>query len=183
MKAHKEKTVDQDNPVIDGTEVFLKMMSSESFDNKHKLSNHKTVTAKSYKGVFAVVTDIDGNYLYFDENGNLTTEDKGTVVYQFIRKPYLLEDKLNKKQHALFMIYHSLGKMYKNTLVAASKIAKRVNLPSKEVLKNQTENMNGVYNMRKDIIDNNTSYITQINGGSFGILSAKNKRKINYKKL
>jgi predicted kinase len=180
IKASNEKTIDQNNPVIDDTEVFLKMMSSESFENKHKLSNHKTATAKSYRGVFAVVTDIDGNYLYFDENGNLTTEDKGTVVYQFIRKPYLLEDKLNKNQPALFLIYHNLGKMYKNTLVAASKIAKSsFGMSSKEVLENQTENMNGVYNMRKDIIDNNTSYITQINGGSFGILTSASRKSIN----
>ena len=179
IKSVKEQTVDQNNPMIGDTEVFLKVMPTENLEDKHKLSEHKTESAKSYRGVVAVITDAEGNYLYFDKNGNITDEGDGTVVYQFIRRPYLLEDKLNKNQHALFTIYHKLGKMYKNTLVAASKIAERSTRSSGKVLAAQKEAMNGVYNMRKDIIDNGTSYVTQINGGSFGILSSWKKSQIN----
>ena len=179
IKSVKEQTANQNNPMIGDTEVFLKIMPTENLEDKHKLAVHRSEKAKSYRGAVAVITDVTGNYLYFDEKGNITDEDNGTVVYQFIRKPYLLEDKLNKNQPALFTIYHKLGKMYKNTLVAASKIAKRLGIPSKEVLANQKEAMNGVYNMRKDVIDNGNTYVTQINGGSFGILNKERAKKIN----
>jgi hypothetical protein len=170
VKSVKEKPAEQDNPMIDDTEVFLKMMLSESLEDKYKLSKDKSETAKSYRGVLAVITDADGNYIYFDKNGNITDEENGIVVYQFIRKPYLLEDTFNKNKPAFYTIYHKAGKMYKNTLVAAS---------SEDVLKEQTKAMNGVYNMRKDVIDNNASYVTQITGGSFGIVSKAKANQIN----
>ncbi len=179
VKNVKEKPAEQNNPMIDNTEVFLKIMSAENFEDKHKLSKDKSETSKSYKGVFAVISDADGNYLYFDNNGNITNEDNGIVVYQYIRKPYLLEDKLNKNTPAFFTIYHKAGKMYKNTLVAADKIAARLKKSIGSVLKEQTKAMNGVYNMRKDVIDNNASYVTEITGGSFGIVSDKTAKKIN----
>jgi len=179
VKSVKEKPAEQDNPMIDDTEVFLKMMPSESLEDKYKLSKDKSETAKSYRGVLAVITDADGNYIYFDKNGNITDEENGIVVYQFIRKPYLLEDTFNKNKPAFYTIYHKAGKMYKNTLVAASKIAERLGLASGTVLKEQTKAMNGVYNMRKDVIDNNASYITQITGGSFGIVSKAKADQIN----
>jgi len=179
VKSVKEKPAEQDNPMIDDTEVFLKMMLSESLEDKYKLSKDKSETAKSYRGVLAVITDADGNYIYFDKNGNITDEENGIVVYQFIRKPYLLEDTFNKNKPAFYTIYHKAGKMYKNTLVAASKIAERLGLASGTVLKEQTKAMNGVYNMRKDVIDNNASYVTQITGGSFGIVSRAKAKQIN----
>ena len=181
VKSVRELTAEENNPSIDGTEIFLTVMSAKSFSDTHKLAIHKGAENKSSNGVYAVITDADGNYLYFDEKGNLTDDDKGTVVYQFTRRPYLLEDKLNKnKPFVLFTIYHKLGKMYKNTLVAAAKVAKRMGLSSaSEIFKQQTENMNGLYNMRKDIIDNDTSYTIQINGGSFGVLNDSNKKKLN----
>ena len=180
VKSVRELTAEENNPSIDGTEIFLTVLSAKSFSDTHKLAIHKGAENKSSNGVYAVITDADGKYLYFDEKGNLTDDDKGTVVYQFTRRPYLLEDKLNKnKPFALFTIYHKLGKMYKNTLVAAAKVAERMGLSSGTIFKQQTENMNGLYNMRKDIMDNDTSYTIQINGGSFGVLNDSNKKKLN----
>jgi len=183
IKSFNEKTADQNNPIIDGTEVFLKMMPADQLEDKHKLADDKTEQAKSFKGVVSVVTDAEGNYLYFDEAGNITDESRGTVVYQYIRRPYLLEDDLNQKKPAFFTITKSrssLGvRIFKNTLVAAAKVAERLGLPSNIVLQQQKETMNGVYNMRKDIIDNGNSYVTQITGGSFGIVSSTRSKRIN----
>jgi hypothetical protein len=185
VKSLRERSDLQNNPTIDGVEVFLKLMRADQIPSKFKLRDQVEFekrnknTATSSLGVYAVLSDIEGNILYFDSNGNITDEESGTLVYQFIRKPYLLKDVLQKNKKALFLIYNKNNKRYKNTLVSADKIAKRSPLSSRTILERQTKLMNGVYKMRYAIEKNNETFIVPITDGSFGILNPFQEKVLN----
>jgi alkylated DNA repair dioxygenase AlkB len=50
-----------------------------------KQGNAKVNVIPVKERVLLVVTDDNGNILYFDKNGNITDEANGTIVYQFLR--------------------------------------------------------------------------------------------------
>jgi hypothetical protein len=41
---------------------------------------------KEGDSIAAFLTDAFGNLLFFDNSGNITTQDKGVPVYQYLRK-------------------------------------------------------------------------------------------------
>ena len=64
----------------------------ETTTNK-KTPEQKKAERESGDNIFLVYTDKDGNYLYFDKGGNISTkEDGGTLAYSSIRRVYTNRD-------------------------------------------------------------------------------------------
>jgi hypothetical protein len=64
----------------------------ETTTNK-KTPEQKKADRENGDNIFLVYTDKDGNYLYFDKEGNISTkEDGGTVAYSSIRRVYTNRD-------------------------------------------------------------------------------------------
>jgi|688.fasta_scaffold00187_29 predicted kinase len=168
------------------TPIILSATKSSAFPNEYKLAEHLSSEDSESVGIYAVITDTDGNYLFFDKEGNITDAENGTVVYTFLRK-------VEKIDGVLTLLYsRTLGKgenrklyRYKNTLVDALKIANReadilaaqggeidndwVDIRAQEIFEEQTALMNGLYKLRKEVESSENPVKLNITGGSLGI--------------
>ena len=101
-----QNTTDTLNGVVyDGVKLHFKSITLSAYDKpenqKYLDADTKALIAKSASIIdqgtapkdvvqitelpILLLSDIDGNVLYFDNNGNITTEDSGKPVYQFMR--------------------------------------------------------------------------------------------------
>lgn len=172
-----------DTEVLYGdTPIILSATKSSNFPNEHKLREHLSSEDSESVGIYAVITDTDGNYIYFDKEGNITDAENGTVVYTFLRK-------VEKVDGVLTLLYsRTLGKgenkklyRYSNTLVDALKIANReanmikdvdqdwIDTRAQEIFDEQTDLMNGLYKLRQDVESSDEPIKLNITGGSLGI--------------
>ncbi len=100
QETSSRSTEDLDSDVVfQGKTLKLKtiLLSKLSSDDRTNYSNTFVQRANSIKNpdpnvkkpneiVALVITDEKGNYIYFDNNGNITTKDKGgRIVYQMMR--------------------------------------------------------------------------------------------------
>ena len=169
--------------IYQGVPLIISATRASSFPNKHKLNEHIIAKDEESVGVFAVITDKDGNYIYFDTDGNITDDENGTVVYTFLRKVEIIDGKLT-------LLYNrTLGDgkqyIYKNTLVNAEKLANDeadlfaaqggeitqewVDIRTEEILQEQTALMNGLYNLRNQVEASDEPIQLNITGGSLGV--------------
>lgn len=137
-----------------------------------------------YNGILNVITDTEGNFVYFTEDGNITTDpEEGRLVYQYMRDVVNRDGKL--------MLTNRSGFAY--TLVSPEEIVERKNKEYKQLnnmplgmLKSekdsmlrkerakQKKKMNDLYRLQNYIKENpEETVVLRINGGSFG--NFKNK--------
>lgn len=90
-----------------------------------------------------VLSDESGNYHYFDEEGNITSEEKGGgIVYQFARNV--------KKTGNKYEMTNAYG--YANTLQTPSDIASQYGITVEEATKMQQEELAQLYELRNQAI-------------------------------
>lgn len=181
-------SINQTEVLYGDTPIILSATKSSAFPNEYKLAEHLSSEDSESVGIYAVITDTDGNYLFFDKEGNITDAENGTVVYTFLRK-------VEKVDGVLTLLYsRTLGKgenrklyRYKNTLVDALKIANReadilaaqggeinsewVDTRAQEIFEEQTALMNGLYKLRKEVESSENPVKLNVTGGSLGIAS------------
>lgn len=179
-------SIDQTEVLYGDTPIIISATKSSAFPNQYKLAEHLSSEDSESVGIYAVITDTDGNYIFFDKDGNITDAENGTVVYTFLRK-------VEKVDGILTLLYsRTLGKgenrklyKYKNTLVDALKIANReanilaeqggeitndwVDTRAQEIFDEQKALMNGLYKLRKEVEASENPVKLNITGGSLGI--------------
>lgn len=76
--------------------VYLTAMSITRIESEGKLYADEDMLAdRAREGVVAAITDKDGRFLYFDDNGNISNRQSGKIAYYPIRNPY---GPVNKKK-------------------------------------------------------------------------------------
>ena len=178
----RQRLSNSDDIVFDGKKLKLRLVESKSIKEKLTSSDKEFLDNNPfYKGVVAIVSDEEGNILYFNEEGRLTTEDNGIMVYQNIRN-------VIKTVDGKISLASRTGR--NQTLASPKDIVATIERQQKDAglvfdvqyyfdlisqKKKQQENeINNLYNLRQKVINNPDSVIVlPIVGGSFGITNTK----------
>jgi len=183
IAAIRTKAVSSTDLMYGDTPIVLSLVKASLFPKKHKLNEHLSAADNESVGIFAVITDKEGNYLYFDKEGNLVNEDEGTVVYTHLR----MVEKVNGK--LILQYYRKLNDNklynYENTLVNAAEIANReakllkaqgfeidedyVDVRTQEIYDEQKSLMNGLYKLRNEVLATDDIIKVDITDGSMGV--------------
>jgi hypothetical protein len=122
--------------------------------------------------ILMVVTDQYGNNLYFDEEGDFTTKEKGTLVYQFLRDV--------RKTMDGYAVTNMYG--YDNSIKSPTEIAKALNIDIEEAKKIQQEEFEELYKYKESILKGQAEPVS-ITGISPGVPEIVLDKSINLKNL
>ena len=169
----------EDEPVS----LALTMMQVKNADPEMFTQADKEFQAKNktVAGIVAVVTDSEGNDVYFNEDGSINKEGKGRRVYQWVRRPLVENGKL--------FFRGAYGK--KTSLVPAEEVAetwakqkraqkiypKKEEIAKKvvEIRNQQTKLFNDLLRLTEYIESNDESVRLKITNGSFGLVNDATK--------
>ena len=134
-------------------------------------------------GILSIISDTEGNPIFFDEGGNITTEDQGRIVYTYLRRVNLVKDKLllsnrSNRHYNLVepeVIVSRLVEQMESQPKAKKVSKKWFDAKVKEIRDKQEKEMNDLYTLRNHIMETGQSVILPIIGGSFGIPTNKAK--------
>ena len=168
----------EDEPVS----LALTLMPVSKADPAMFTSKDK-IDQKTYgvRGIVAIVTDTEGNEIYFNDDGSINRDGNGRRVYQFVRKPYVENGKL------FFLSQYNK----KTSLVPAEEVAdtwvkqkkaqkikvKKEEIAAKvvEIRNKQTKLFNDLLRLREYIESNDESLTVKITDGSFGMFQDTKK--------
>ncbi|MEX0598277.1 MAG: hypothetical protein WD512_17450, partial [Candidatus Paceibacterota bacterium] len=165
-----------------GVDIYLRPILSETIYEKYFTSEDKAAheRLKTKDGIAAFLTDSFGNLLFFDQNGDITTQDKGEPVYQYLRRVTKIKGKLAISNNTdLFVSLISPKeiidqKVIEGELKGIKYTEARKNEMLKETTEQQIKEVNQLYNIRLNVINNpDKVYTLPIIGGSFGIANTK----------
>jgi hypothetical protein len=165
-----------------GIDVYFRPILSELVYEDYFTSEDKAAHLKQKEkdGIAAFLTDTFGNMLFFDTQGNITTQDKGIPVYQYLRRVTKVNGKLAVSNNTNWFV--SLVKpediLEQRIMEGEVNGIKYTEARKKELLKEITEQqvkeVNQLYNLRRTVVQNpDKVYTLPIIGGSFGIVNAK----------
>jgi hypothetical protein len=159
-----------------GVDVYLRPILSEKVYEQYFTSEDKKYhqTKGGKDSVAAFLTDSFGNILFFDNAGNITTQDRGVPVYQYIRRVAKENNKL-KYSGDLVSPQDIVNQMIVEGEVNGIKYTET---RKKELIKDteaqQLKEVNQLYNLRKTILENpDKVYTLPIIGGSFGMINVQ----------
>lgn len=163
-------------PYMDKTTV-AEVTRSKTLVNK-KL-NQPGVT-QAFNRVILVVSDQDGNPIYFDENGDITTQEKGKLVYQFMK-----DVRIKNNRYTATDIYDT-----ENIIKSAEEIAEKIYQPSdgdyaefvKKIDKQQQESLKRLYDLKEEIVNTKPMQIP-LTGISTGVPSYLTSSYISLKDI
>ena len=111
-----------------------------------------------------VITDNDGNQLFFDEKGNITTKELGgTLVYQFLREV--------RKEGSDYRVTDIYGK--RDQIMDPSIIAEKAGITLEEAKARQQKEFEELYNFREKLISGEIDPLVDIVGVSTGVSDNK----------
>ena len=125
--------------------------------------------------IYGVLTDTEGNLLYFTESGEITNDpSKGRVIYQYLRKPVLEKGELifrNRSGYSsnLVSAQDVLENEIKNGVIYPSEEARNVRL--QQIKDQQRLQMNALFTLRNLITETQEPVMLNITGGSFGLFT------------
>jgi len=122
--------------------------------------------------VALVMSDTDGNELYFDKDGGLTTKENGKIIYQLIR-----DVKVSNGKYTVSNIY---GKG--SQIMSPAVIAEKEGITEEEADKVQQKEFEEVYNFTKSIAPGKFKVIT-LTGISPGVSENLDLKAISFKEL
>ena len=168
----------EDEPVsLALTVVPVSKADPSMFTSKDK-TDQKT---HGVNGIVAIVTDTDGNEIYFNEDGSINKENKGRRVYQYIRKPYVENGKLffknryNRKS-SLVPAEEVAETWAKNQKAMGLRVsAEAIAAKTVEIRQKQTKLFNDLLRFREVIEATNIPVTIKITGGSFGLVNDAKK--------
>lgn len=181
-----------DNLDYQGVKLQVKAVKLNSIDQselddytRNLIVRSRTIqkTGKQQAGVtpadklaIIVVSDQDGNFVYFDNDGNVTTkENGGKLVYQFLRNVSKKGDKFN--------VTNVYG--YKSVL-SPMEILKSLKLPIEmldEITQEQQEEFKELYDLQSKVIDDNKEILMPISGISNGVLYSYLGKEVSLSEL
>ena len=107
-----------------------------------------------------VISDSKGEMLYFTEDGNITTQDKGgRLVYQFLRDA--------RKENGKINITDIYG--YRNSILDAQTIASKAGVPVEVIEEQQSKEFKELYDYRQKLINNEDVALLDIVSVSNGV--------------
>ncbi len=177
----RERPLNTDDVIYDGKKLKLRIVESQSIKDK-LISDDRDFLDNNpfYKGVVAVVSDEEGNMLYFDKEGKLTTEGNGIIVYQNIRNTVKINNKISltsrSGRHQTLAspedIVRTIRKQQEDAGLEFSEEYYYDLIAEKK--KQQIQEINNLYNLRQKVINNPSDVVVlPIVGGSFGIINTK----------
>ena len=128
--------------------------------------------------VLLLLSDEQGNNLYFDEEGNITTkEDGGKLVYQFMR-----DAKFDNNRYSVSNIY-GFGSILNPTEIAMSLY--KTNDPSviDNLDKMQQEEFKSLYDLKNEVLNTANRPLLTISGISSGVFEKFVGKKITLSQL
>jgi hypothetical protein len=165
-----------------GKKIYLRpMLITNALAEKYfvpaDLNSHYKSQVKD--GIAAFLSDDEGNMLFFDENGDFTTEDTGRPIYNYLRR---IERKgINSYTVSGYTgIEYTLAKpedILKSRLDAAEKngityTEKKKQDLLKQITENQKEEVVKLYELRTQVVaDPKKVVLLPIIGGSYGIVN------------
>jgi hypothetical protein len=175
------RPADSDEVIYQGVSVALRPLLLSSVSKELLVSDDVKFLEENeeYQGIIVAVSDIDGNILNFDEEGNIV--DDGKIAYQYLRD-------LKLKNSKLALVNRS---GYEYQLVSPEQILKAEDKKEKdinglgmsqkqkenrlqEIQVEQKQKMNDLYRIRQFVMRNPDEVFTlKITGGSYG--NFKNK--------
>ena len=162
--------------------LALTVMPVKKADPAMFTSNDKT-DQETYgaRGIVAIITDTNGNEVYFNEDGSINKEGKGRRVYQFIRRPYVENGKLfflNKynKKTSLVPAEDIANRWAKNQELRGLRVTPEA-LAAKvvEIRQNQTKLFNDLLRFREIVESTEMPYTVNITDGTFGMTNDNKK--------
>ena len=162
-------------------EIALNATLTTNIDNELLTSKDRKYLEEHPEdnGIAAVITDSEGNYLYFREDGSLTDNpEEGRIVYQYLRKVSLVDGKL--------LLSNRANRKYNlvEPEVLAERQKKKIEDNGGKVTKKQFEQLvknfderqklelNTLYTLRKMLEENeDMSVLLPIVSGTMGIVS------------
>lgn len=141
---------------------------------------NKPGVTQAFNRVILVVSDQDGKPIYFDENGDITTQEKGKLVYQFMK-----DVRVKNNRYTAADIYDT-----KNIIKSAQDIAEKIYQPSdgdyaefvKMIDKQQQESLKRLYNLKEEIVNTKPMQIP-LTGISTGVPSYLTSSYISLKDI
>jgi len=177
----RERLSNSDDVIYDGKKIKLRIVESQLVKDKLIPSEKEFLdTNPLYKGVVAVISDEEGNILYFNDEGKITTDDNGIMVYQNIRNVNKIDNKLslasrtgrNQTLASPASIVETIRRQQEATGLEFSEEYYIELIAQKK--KQQQNEINNLYNLRQRVISNPDAVVVlPITGGSFGITDAK----------
>jgi hypothetical protein len=184
----KERTGDE-SIIYQGRALTLTALLTRNINRDLLVSSDKKYMedTPNDNGITAVITDEDGNFLYFTEAGNITENpEEGRIVYQYLRK-------VTNQNGELYVGNPQNKQSRKYTLIDPEVLAKRHaekieengGKVSEELLKslikqyteNQLREVNQLYELRR-LLEAGTAQeiILPITGATFGVAPTATKR-------
>ena len=172
---------DADNPLeYQGYEIALTLRNLSDLDlNLLTASDRDYVkTMSSSRAIVAFISDKEGNILYFDNDGNITSKSKGRPVYQGLRAVDKINGKLafvnSKNKYSTLVEPEIVAKQELNLNDSSYKIItdKALKKKTQEVRLRQENEMNQLYNLSKFMKENpDVNPVISITGGSYGAVN------------
>jgi len=184
----KERTGDE-SIVYQGRALTLTALLTKNIDLNLLTTDDRTYMEDNPddNGITAVITDQDGNFIYFTEEGNITDNpEEGRIVYQYLRKVTDINGELfignprNKEERKYTLVdpevlaKRQVEKIEENGGVVSDDLYKSL---VKQYTENQVREVNQLYKLRQ-LIENGTAsqIILPITGATFGVAPAAMKR-------
>jgi len=177
---------DETQVVYDDIPIAIKPTSILNIDENYLVDDDKKFKkekpALAADLLLSVVTDTDGNLLFFDQDGNVSTEKTMTngIVYQYIRKvkkvgkEYVITNRSNYQDLLLTPeeIVDREIKREESELEGDFGIQPSIRKQRIEDKKKiQQEQLENIYNMQNVVLNNpDETYLLEINGGSYGVV-------------
>jgi len=185
-KTSSDQVVYQDTPIV------LKVMQAQELDPKYydrdtrnKIADNPIINGTPFRklhreGIISVVSDTDGNMLFFDEEGNIVPEGKGRPIYQNIRKVVEKNGKLILSNYANYSYTLVTPEQIANNKKKNAELAgidftdEQYNNIVKQERARQKAEVNTLFKLRQHVLEDvDNTVLLPINGGSFGIVGDK----------
>jgi hypothetical protein len=122
-----------------------------------------------------VLSDEEGNYYYFTEEGDFTTkEEGGKIVYQFLRN-------VNKNSDGEYDALNQYG--YGNQIQTPEMVAEKLEITVEEAKKLQQEELKQLYEVKQAVINNQKIKPLNVVELSAGVPESLAQKKISLKNL
>jgi len=176
----EETTDDTEDVVFQGKSLAVRAVNLLDFPEEYLADSEKNFKNENPSSdlILSAITDTDGNYVYFTEEGNITDDpNKGRIVYQYVRKVRLEKGVLtlmNRSNYAYSLLSAETIVDQENKAqeeedgigMSNSQYNNRV----KQIKAEQKEQLNKLYQLNNVVNQNRDKvYLLPINGGSFGI--------------
>jgi hypothetical protein len=191
--AYIAKNAEQDGVIIyDGVQLALRALQTTQINEEELTTNDRKWIEENpdYIGIAAVISDIQGNPIYFKEDGRIAENpEEGRIVYQWLRivqqndnGELLLSNRANRKYNLVTpeVIAEREAERIEE---AGGRVTKtQLRQMTKDVAKLQRQQLNQLYTLRQ-MLENDTEgklkIVLPILSGTFGITNVKNTIGIN----